>query len=173
MSHQRQAIREALKTMLLNQTVAGDRVWINRPNPLSQKPGQRSVRDQLPAILIYTRNERSEILNVAPREYLRTVEVILELAVAMTETADEIDNALDDFAQVVEGIVLADDTVTGTASDFRLMASAMTIVDTGEIPIGAVQLTCEAEYVEFHPAATVGDGEDALRTVSTSFQTGL
>lgn len=169
MSHQRQEIREALKAMLIDQTVAEERVWINRTDPISQRPGQRSSSSKLPAILIYTRNEASQILNVAPREYLRTVEVIIELAMAVTETADEIDNALDDFAKVVEGIILADDTVSGKAADFRMTGSAMAIVDTGEIPIGAVQITCEADYVEFHPAdADVGTLDD-LRTVRTDY----
>lgn len=171
MSHQRQEIREALKAMLVAaNTAAATRVHVNRPNPLSQKPGPRSVRDELPAILIYTRNESSVINNVAPREYLRTVEVIIELAMAMTEDEDEIDNALDDFALVVEGVVLADETVNNKAIDFRLNSSSMAIVDTGEIPIGAVQMTFEADYVEYHPQPPDADSLDDLREVRTDWR---
>ena len=168
MSHQRQEIREAIKAMLVGNTVAGTRVYINRTDPISQRPGSRSSSEQLPAILIYTRNESARLLNVAPREYLRTVEVVIELAVGVTETVDEIDNALDDFAQVVEGIVLADDTVSGKATDFRMTGSTMAIVSDGEIPIGAVQMTFEADYVEFHPAAPAAEDLDDLRTAPTS-----
>lgn len=173
MSHQRQAIREALQAMLVAaDTAAADRVYINRTNPLSQRPSSEdgSAQEELPAILIYTRNEAAEIFNVSPREYRRTVEVIIELVMAITETTGAIDNALDDFAEAVEAVILRDDTVTNTASDFRLVASSMAIVDEGEVPIGAVQLVCEAEYVEYHPKADLQDDEDDLRTVNTEYQ---
>lgn len=171
MSHQRQAIREALQTMLVDAaTAAGNRVYINRTNPLSQRPGSRSARQELPAILIYTRNEAAQILNVAPREYLRTVEVIIELVMAIPESDGAIDNDLDDFAEAVEAVIFRDDTVTNTASDFRLVSSSMAIVEEGEIPIGAVQLVCEAEYVEFHPKPDLQDDADDLREVRSDWQ---
>lgn len=173
MSHQRHAIREALQTLLVAaNTAAAGRVYINRTNPLSQRPSSEagSAQEELPAILIYTRNEAAEIFNVSPREYRRTVEVIIELVMAITETTGAIDNALDDFAEAVEAVILRDDTVTNTASDFRLVSSSMAIVEEGEIPIGAVQLVCEADYVEFHPKPDLQDDADDLREVRSNWR---
>jgi hypothetical protein len=157
MSTQRKKIRQAIKALLLDNTPAGARVWTNRPNPLSQRPGQQSASSQLPAILIYTRSEDSEVFNESPRQYKRTVEVVVEIAAAMN---DDIDDTLDDYAQTVENLILLDDRL-GTDPDdageyvadgTELTRSSMTIVDGGEIPIGAAILSFDVMYYTFHPA---------------------
>lgn len=167
MSHQRIAIRAAAKAALIDKTVAESRVWVNRPNPLSQRPGSRSASSELPAILIYTKDEQSDVFNAAPRQYRRTVELIVELAMAMSDT---IDDDLDGFAYVVENLLLQDDGLDGAASETRLASSSMTIVDTGDIPIGAVVMTFEVDYYQYFPAeyisASAGDFETLATTTS-------
>lgn len=164
MTHPRTAIRHAARAALENATIAQDRVWVNRPNPLSQRPGTRSTSSQLPAILIYTKDEQIQEHTAAPRELLRTTELVVELAHAMTDT---IDDELDAFASTVEHLLLDEDSLGGACSELRLTASSMTIVDAGDIPIGAVILTFEADYYEAFPAPEQPAGLDDFNTLAT------
>lgn len=177
MSHQRKKIRQAIAALLLNNTPAGDRVWTNRPNPLSQRPSQQSASSQLPAILIYTRIEDSDVFNEAPRQFLRTVEVVVEIAEAMN---DAIDDTLDDYAETVERLILLDDSLgqdpdfpndpeERVASETRLVRSQMTIADGGEIPIGAAILTFEVDYHTYHPGEGQPDDLDDFLTADIRY----
>lgn len=149
MTHPRQAIREAAQLMLLNQGPWLDRVYTNRMRALSQRPAQRSDRSQLPALVIYTREEKAEIFNVAPREYRCVVDLVLEV---IADAADDVDVLLDDMAVVVERILGRDDTIAGTADDCVYSASQMTIIADGvERPIGAIALTFQATYYRNAP----------------------
>ena len=159
MSGQRKKIREAIKALLVNKTPSADRVWTNRPNPLSLRPGQKSTREQLPAILIYTKVEDAEVFNEAPREYLRTVEVIVEVAAAMNDT---IDDTLDEYAEQIEDIILEDDSLgqdpqypndprERVAAETRIIRTNLVIADGGEIPIGAAIITFEVDYYKYSP----------------------
>lgn len=168
MTHQRQKIREAVKALLENMGPWDDRVWTNRPNPLSQRPNTQSSRSKLPAVLIYTRDESSEIVNEAPREYLRTVELVVEVAEAMN---DAIDDTLDGYAQTIERAILVDDTLGRDVDDcliadqIRLVSSSLAITDTGDTMIGASILRFDVDYYEFLPgeetADALGDFEGA------------
>lgn len=168
MTHQRQKIREAVKALLENIGPWDDRVWTNRPNPLSQRPNTQSSRSKLPAVLIYTRDESSEIVNEAPREYLRTVELVVEVAEAMN---DAIDDTLDGYAQTIERAILVDDTLGRDVDDcliadqIRLVSSSLAITDTGDTMIGASILRFDVDYYEFLPgeetADALGDFEGA------------
>lgn len=150
MTHPRTEIREAVKTALLNNTIAEDRVYSNRPNPITQQASARQGRTEFPAILIYTTTESSVISNEAPREYRRTVEIVVECGKAI-DPSTELDEQLDDFARVVEGLLLVDDTLGGKAADLRLTGTSTGIVDQGQKLLGVVALTLEADYYEFFP----------------------
>jgi hypothetical protein len=148
MTHPRQTIREAAKTLLLNQGPWEDRVFLNRMKAISQRPGQRSNRSQLPALVIYTRNETAEVFNVAPREYRCVVELVFEFLAA---DSDQVDVELDNAAEIIERIVARNDTLQGTADDTEYVSTNITIVDQGEVPIGAVGLTFQATYYREAP----------------------
>lgn len=153
MKHQRQQIREAAKAMMLGQGPWLERVYTNRNRALSQRPSQRSDRSQLPALVIYTREEKAEIFNVAPREYKCRVELVLEVVADATE---EVDDLLDDAAQLIERILGRDDTIGGTADDCEYLATNMVIIEQGvERAIGASALTFEVTYYRMAP-----DGPD-------------
>lgn len=172
MTHQRDVIRNAVRARLIGDSTHpwGDRVWVNRPNPLSDRPHQDSNRSRLPAVLIYTRSEQAEKFNEAPREYLRTVELVVEIAVAMN---DAIDDTLDDYAEVVEALILNDPYLDDTAADTLLASTDITIVgrDT-ERPIGAAILTFEVTYLQHFPTAAFNDTLDDLDTVHSDYSLG-
>jgi len=147
--HPRQQIREAAKAMLLNQGPWLDRVYTNRMRALSQRPAQRSDRSQLPALVIYTRDEKAEIFNVAPREYKCVVDLVFEV---IADSTDDVDIVLDDMAVLIERIMGRDDTIAETADDCVYSASQMTIIADGvERPIGAIAVTFQATYYRNAP----------------------
>lgn len=160
MTHPRQLIREAAKAMLLNQGPWLDRVYTNRMRALSARPAQRSDRSQLPALVIYTRNEKAEIFNAAPREYKCSVELIIEL---IDDASDGVDDLLDSMAETVERIFGRDDTIAETADDCEYVGSDMTIIADGvERPIGAVAISFQATYYRTAPdGSELPDGSPA------------
>lgn len=166
MTHQRQLIREAAKALLLNQGPWEDRVYLNRMRAISQRPGQRSSRSQLPALVIYTRNEQAEVFNVAPREYRCTVELVFEFLAA---DADEVDNHLDAAAEIIEQIIGRNDRLSDTVDDTEYASSQMTIVTDGEVPIGVVGLTFRAEYRRGSPDADFNETLPDMNTLHVEY----
>jgi hypothetical protein len=160
MTHQRQLIREAVKVMVLNQGPWLERVYTNRNRALSARPNPRSERSQLPALVIYTRNEKATIFNAAPREYKCEVEVVIEI---VADATDDVDDLLDTMAATVERIIGRDDTLAETADDCEYVGTDMTIIESGvERSIGAVALSFQAVYYRMAPDGDLGtDGEPA------------
>jgi hypothetical protein len=160
MTHPRKLIREAAAAMLVAQGPWLERVYTNRMKTLSARPSQRSDRSQLPAIVIYTRNEKAEEFNVAPREYKCSVELIIEI---VADATDDVDDLLDSMAETVERIFGRDDTLAETADDCLYLGTDMTIIADGvERPIGAVALSFQATYYRTAPdGSEMPDGSPA------------
>lgn len=141
--------------MCLNKGPWVERVFTNRMRALSARPSQRSDRSQLPALIIYTRNEAAEIFNAAPREYKCTVELIFEV---VSDAVDGVDDQLDDMAVLIERIMGRDDTIAGTADDCQYTGSQMTIIEDGvERAIGAIALSFTATYYRIAPDSSDPD----------------
>lgn len=144
-----------------------DRVFKNRMRALSQRPGQRSERSQLPALVVYTLDESAEIFNVAPREYKCKVQLVIEIVADAGE--DNLDS-LDDMAAVVERIMGRDDTIADTADDCVYTGSRTTIVSEGvERPIGGVAVMFEATYYRAAPDEDSNSELDDLLRVHVDY----
>lgn len=162
MAHQRETIRKQVVQVLTGQTAAGARVFANRVKPLASN----GWTSQLPAIVVYTLDEQAEILNAAPREYLRTVQVMVEIQAAAD---DALDDVLDDIADAVELLLLRDDTLGDTVNDLQMVRTRMALKEQGETLIGACMIQFDAEYLDRRP----DDGFNAtlpdLSTLSTEY----
>jgi hypothetical protein len=167
MNHPRQRIRQAFQAALDGRTVAGGRIWTNRPSPLSQGPSALGGLRELPAVLVYTRDERAQVFDESPRRYRRHAELMAECALEVgADTA--IDDDLDAFAQQVETAILADDTLGGIANDTQLTGTTMAIVDAGARLIGAVVLSFQVEYFTHAPTPDAPALAD-LTTLETQY----
>lgn len=144
MAHQRKVIRDAAKAKLLGQTTAGARVYTNRVRPLMSN----GWTSELPAIIIYTMDETSDVWNAAPREYMRTVQLMVEIQAAAD---DSLDDVLDNIADQVELILLRDDTLSETVNDLRMSRTRMALRDEGETLIGACVIQFDAQYLDMRP----------------------
>ena len=163
MTHPRAEIREAAKAALVGKTIAGARVESSRPNPRAQRASARGGKEELPAIIIYTRNTRSEVFDESPRRYRHRAELVVEGALEVTGEMADIDDELDAFEQAITDALLADDTLGGKADDLVLTGATMTIADPGAKLLGAVIITVEATYFTYSPS----EGSQTLDDLAT------
>lgn len=137
MAHKRKEIRAAIVTLLSGATDADTRVYSNRTRPINNS--------QLPAINVVTLNEEAEPRDIRPTSYIRTMKLNIELYVEANDTPDD---ELDDFAEDVEAIMLANLKITGLAISTVYQATEATFDDAGgEKPIGKLVLTYEIKYI--------------------------
>lgn len=163
----RKLIRKAAMGMLVGKTVAGTNVASSRPNPLSQRPSAHGGKEELPAIIIYTRSTKSEVFDESPRRYRHEAELVVECACEI-KADEELDDQLDDFEQEVVDALLADDSLGGLTDDLLLTGSTNTIADAGEKLLGAVIITFQAVYFTDLPESII-DNLPPLRTVHTEY----
>jgi len=135
-AHQRQTIREAVKTALVDaSTAAGSRVYESRVS------AHRRLR--LPAIAIYTMEEVCDDRKTAPRVLKRDLTLAIEGAVKL---AADVDDAMDSLADEIEVAMHADPTFGGVMADSVLTSTAIDIAEEGDQPIGVIRLDYRVTY---------------------------
>ena len=142
MTHPRTQIRDAAKTLLAGNTTAGVRVYDSRTAPMWNGP--QGLAAIMPFILVYTRDERSEIFNEAPREYKRTVRLAIEIGAC----GDDADDQIDAIARQVEKLLLESETLAGTAADIRISDTQMEFDGQSQQQFGAALVTFEVDYLD-------------------------
>jgi alpha-mannosidase len=165
MAHPRELIRKKAVELLMGATNAGVSVFASRVRPLISNTWQ----NELPAIIVYTMDDAGEIFNQAPREYLRKVELVVEIH---AEGNDALDDTLDTLARQVERLLLMDDTLGGTANDLQYVRSRMVLLDQAETLTGACRVIFEAEYLDRHPDDLFNQSLPDLNTVATEYSLG-
>lgn len=141
MKHPRTLIREAVKERLLAQLptidprITDSRISIHRSTPL--------FAGKLPAILIYTRDERIEDQpNADPGLRHRKLELSVEIIASGEAAAQEADV----LAQAVEAVLDADDTLGLLVEGTRLTRTEVDQGGDGDTPVLAVRLSFEVSY---------------------------
>lgn len=168
----RAAIRAAARARIVAAaTVAGSNVLTNRPNPLAQNPHAEGGGMQLPAVLIYTPSEQSEIFDESPRRYRRTLTMRVECVREVSATTAAIDDELDAFAGAVERALLTDPTLGEAVDDCELTGSDTTITGSGAMLIGAAVLAFAVSYYTEEPEAGTPT-LDALESIHTDYNLG-
>lgn len=174
----RKLIRQKFVEILKGKTSVGDRVFSN--------PSAPTWADELPVILIRTLTESSEMYGQAPREYQRTLQVMVEIIVEGGEDglcpSTDIDgqpcttfveDKLDDIAQEMECALFVDDTVGGTASDLMPLSAEFDFVAEGEKPIGSARMIYNVVYYELLPSSLDKvSGIDDFKTASVEYKVG-
>jgi hypothetical protein len=170
-AHQRKQIRDAIVARLIGApdpqtdpetfaTAAGARVFANRAKPL--------FPSELPAILVYTKNETSQISNEAPREYNRGLVVQIEI-VASALSAGSLDDALDALAEQVETAIFSEETFGGLVTDTILGETEMELLEEGEKPIGAARISLSMPYYQQLPGDLTAALDD-FKTMQTDVE---
>ncbi|SDI55512.1 hypothetical protein [Pseudomonas abietaniphila] len=165
MAHPRELIRKQAVAQLLGRTSAGASVFASRVAPLITNGWQ----DELPAIIVYTMDESGVIFNSAPREYLRTVQLVVEIH-ASADAA--LDDTLDAICRQVENLLLQDDTLGDTVNDLRYAQTRMVIRDEGDELLGGCRIVFNAEYLDRHPDDNFNDSLPNFNTLNTEYSLG-
>ena len=141
MKHPRTLIREAVAARLIESLPKVDaritpaRISIHRSTPL--------FAGKLPAILIYTRDERIEDQpNADPGLRYRKLELSVEIIASGDAAAEEADV----LAQAVEAILDADETLGLLVEGTRLTRTEVDQGGEGDTPVLAARLSFEVSY---------------------------
>jgi len=141
MKHPRTLIREAVRERLVAQLpaidprISANRISIHRTTPL--------FAGKLPAILIYTRDERIEDQpNADPGLRYRKLELSVEIVASGEFAAEEADG----LAQAVEAILDADETLGLLVESTRLTRTEVDQGGDGDTPVLAARLSFEVSY---------------------------
>jgi len=136
MAHLRQQIRERVGTTLTGLTTTGSNVFQSRVYPIENT--------KLPCLLIYTREESSEPLDMSPP---RTIEKRLSLVVeGYVKANSNYDDTIDTITKEVEVAMYGDRLINNLAKDSFLVSTDISFNGEGDNPLGIVVMTFEIPY---------------------------
>lgn len=130
-------IREHLRTILLNNTEAGQKVSIGRAIP--------AETEQLPIINIYTTGEDVRRFDEAPKTYQRSMSLVVE-CIAAGDNDDDLDIRLEKLGDKVEELVEKDETFGGLLNKIELTGTDYQSESEAQSPIGALILRFTAQF---------------------------
>jgi hypothetical protein len=133
MSNNRANIRTALQTLLEDVDAT---VFTSRTSNIPTK--------DLPAIIIYTPSEPATPRALGSRQYIRDLEITLEVKV---QASSDVDNELDALVSDIEAAIDGDPSVGGTLQSLVQTNTETRVDEQGEQPIGVAVLTFQAKYI--------------------------
>lgn len=160
MSSQRKAIRNELAALLVAATTnVGSKVYPSRARSL--------WATERPCICVYTLNDQAELLEQTPPRYKRTLDVAVEIIVAMD---DDYDDAVDDIADQVEQVLLKNNELPTTGATIKLAGTEITLRAEGETVHASAIVRASAEYEQ---EFIVADGSlDDFEQANAEWNTG-
>lgn len=164
--HPRIFIRNKFVELLLNNTDCAEKVFKNRARPFINMSGWSS---QLPAMVVYTNDESSTQVDVAPARWERRAIIAVEIHANADEDTDDL---LDHIAEQVETLISRHDWEPYEMK-FNIVGTQMAVRDMGEERItGACSLSFEMTYYSYLPDAGKSDGLDDFLTAYNTYQIG-
>lgn len=135
---QRKAIRHAIRNALIGATRAEDRVFANRSEAWESST-------ELPAIGLYTDDEKATLSGEAPREYQRDLVVRLELLVRQ-DAGSPGDDDLAEFVEEVFGVLSLDESAGDNASRSVYLGHEIDVVASADRLILAAHVRWRYRY---------------------------
>lgn len=140
--HRRKQIRKAVVDYLKDREITGvgDSVFGNRV--------RRLWGEHLPCILVYTRTESSEPLNLSNRDTRRTLRLAIE---ARASVSADLDDVLDDLADAIENAIDENDDLGLDFVSRNILSEteiALEDADRSAMPIGGIRLTYDLDYLK-------------------------
>ncbi len=127
---------------------AGQSVFANR--------SRKVYPEEMPALIVYTRDEQAEIEIGAPRAYKRVLRMAVEIVTDTKDDAVAPDDLVDDVTAEIERRMFRDETLTGLVSDVRLSDTEMETNSDGETMHAAARVTFEVHYWTDAPEEQIG-----------------
>ena len=156
--HQRKLIRQEIVDLLTaGVALVSGRVYKSRVRPVWP--------EELPCIVVYSRNETAEIRTAAPREYSRLARIDVEI---MARMDDDLDDALDDICEQVESVLFANESILNSTANLTITDTDISLTNEGDNQHGSAIITVEALYYQDAPADLSGDFDD-LATIGVRY----
>ena len=144
-NHIRQQIRERVGTTLTGLTTTGSNVFQSRVYNLENA--------KLPAIIIYTKSEDSELLEMgSTRTLQRNLSLVVE---AYVKANTNFDDTIDTIAKEVEAAMGADVTHNSLARDSFLDSTEINYNAEGEQPVAVMTMVYNINYLTTEATADV------------------
>jgi|SRR5665213_256377 len=153
--HIRKQIRAGVIASLKAANISGigTKVFGNR--------ARKILRNECPCLIVYTNKEPASVSLESPREYMRNLELAIEIVVAVNAAADDdLDDQVDAFAVLIEAVIFTDYTQGGFCEDTILGDTDLDIIDDGEKPIGAGKITFQMPYRQVLPQLDTSTFDD-------------
>jgi len=162
MTHPRKLIRNAMVARLIDATAAGPRVYAGRPAPLEEQ--------DLPAIVVHTREPEDVETYSASGFGGFTRRKCIAMIECYLQSYEDVDDALDDFADQVEGRFNSFDMPGFESGEIRLASTNSEVEWEGGLSTGCAKLryeiiyrkgyrdTCSDPYVEANPSSIYRSG---------------
>ena len=143
--HIRQQIREQVASDLTGLTTTSSRVYQSRVYPLAD--------NNLPGLLIYTKDESSEPVTIGTTRILdRNLSLMIQ---AYCEAAIGFDDTVDDICKEVETDLGGTRTLGGLSKDLYLTSTEIEYDVSGAKPVGYVSMIYTCEYMTDEDAPDV------------------
>lgn len=133
----RQAIREAIKNILIANTDCGASVYTNRASAF--------IRSELPCISIFSKDESLSPRDTANKSYVRKLNIIIEIH---AEDNEDLDDRLDVINDQIEALLLADPSLQGTVQGLIFTDIEIDISNDPAVDVGALTLTTQVTYTK-------------------------
>jgi len=134
--HVRQRIREQVATTVTGLATTGSNVFQSRVYSLSD--------DVLPALLVYSVSESSDIDSMGPIGSLtRSLSLSIE---GYVKNVSDYDDVIDDVCKEVEIAMAGDKTLNGLAQNSYLSGTDINYNGEGEQPVGIVTMNYVIQY---------------------------
>ena len=144
-NHIRQQIRERVGTTLTGLTTTGSNVFQSRVYNLENA--------KLPAIIIYTKSEDSELLEMgSTRTLQRNLSLVVE---AYVKANTNFDDTIDTIAKEVEAAMGADVSHNSLARDTFLDSTEINYNAEGEQPVAVMTMVYNINYLTTEATADV------------------
>lgn len=139
MTHQRETIRKGVVSLIETAAiVAAGKVYSNRSLPLWAA--------NLPTINITSDSEESERYDMTGGTSLERILDLVVEATALNVSDENLDDTLDDLAELIEATLGADHTWGGLVTASTLTATEFETDDEGENSTGTIRMTYTAQY---------------------------
>ena len=135
----RKEIRDKITEILKDATDAEHRVFANRVRPLNSG-------SELPAILVYPKEEDYTVIDRATNTKRRDLSVIVEITAAET-TEDLLSDILDKISDKVEDLLDGSDKLGDLVHDIGIDTAEGALDHKGETPEGSWIITFNVTYI--------------------------
>jgi hypothetical protein len=159
--HERKSLRDAVVAALkAASTSAGDNVFPTRVAPYKQ--------DDLPVIAVYTLDEDSDDRQTAPREYKRTIRMVVA---GVVQAGTNVDDAMDALDLEIEEAMDPDPTFGHVCADSVMRTTKTDLDERGAKPVGILAKTYDVTL--YTDARMPADSTlDDLATVDARYSLG-